>query len=31
MFALEVPLGWFAQAGVGVGDEARVVFGPGRP
>jgi uncharacterized protein len=31
MFALEVPLGWFAQAGVAVGDEAHVVFGPGRP
>lgn len=31
MFALEVPMGWFAEAGVGVGAEAYVVFGPGRP
>jgi uncharacterized protein len=31
MFALEVPLGWFAEAGIGVGAEALVVFGPGRP
>jgi uncharacterized membrane protein (UPF0127 family) len=29
MFALEVPLGWFAQKGIGVGDEARLIFGPG--
>ena len=29
MFALEVPLGWFAQKGIGVGTAARFVFGPG--
>ncbi len=29
MFALEVPLGWFAEVGIAVGDGARVVFGPG--
>ena len=29
MFALEVPLGWFAEKGIAVGDQARVVFGPG--
>jgi uncharacterized protein len=31
MFALEVPRGWFEAAGVEVGHEATVVFGPGRP
>ena len=29
MFALEVPLGWFGEMGIGVGAQARVVFGPG--
>jgi uncharacterized membrane protein (UPF0127 family) len=29
MFALEVPLGWFGEMGIGVGARARVVFGPG--
>jgi len=29
MFALEVPLGWFAERGIQVGAVARVVFGPG--
>jgi uncharacterized membrane protein (UPF0127 family) len=29
MFALEVPLGWFSEVGIAVGDGARVVFGPG--
>ncbi len=29
MFALEVPLGWFAEMGIGVGTQAQVVFGPG--
>lgn len=29
MFALEVPRGWFASRGIGVGTEARLVFGPG--
>lgn len=29
MFALEVPLGWFAEMGIGVGAQAKVVFGPG--
>lgn len=29
MFALEVPEGWFAREGIGVGAEARLVFGPG--
>lgn len=29
MFALEVPQGWFAENGIGVGAEAKVVFGPG--
>ncbi len=29
MFALEVPLGWFEEMGIGVGAQARVVFGPG--
>lgn len=29
MFALEVPQGWFAAQGIGVGDQARLVFGPG--
>ena len=29
MFALEVPLGWFAEAGITVGQPAKVVFGPG--
>lgn len=27
MYALEVPLGWFAEHGVGVGDSIEVVFG----
>jgi uncharacterized protein len=31
MFALEVPRGWFDQAGIQVGAEASVVFGPTRP
>jgi uncharacterized protein len=31
MFALEVPGGWFDEAGVGVGAEAHIVFGPRRP
>ncbi len=29
MFALEVPLGWFAEKGIAVGAVARVVFGAG--
>ena len=29
MFALEVPQGWFAEMGIGVGARAKVVFGPG--
>lgn len=29
MFALEVRQGWFAQEGIGVGDQAEVVFGVG--
>ena len=29
MFALEVPLGWFAKSGIGVGTQAKLVFGPG--
>lgn len=29
MFALEVPQGWFAEKGIGIGAEAKVVFGPG--
>ena len=29
MFALEVPLGWFEEVGIAVGDQARIVFGPG--
>jgi len=29
MFALEVPQGWFAAQGIAVGDQARLVFGPG--
>jgi uncharacterized membrane protein (UPF0127 family) len=29
MFALEVPLGWFAGKGIKVGAQARMVFGPG--
>lgn len=29
MFALEVPLGWFEEMGISVGDQARLVFGPG--
>lgn len=29
MFALEVPQGWFAAQGIRVGDEARLVLGPG--
>lgn len=29
MFALEVPQGWFAEVGIAVGAQARVVFGPG--
>ena len=28
-FALEVPMGWFAEVGIEVGAEARLVFGPG--
>jgi len=29
MFALEVPQGWFSAQEIGVGDQARLVFGPG--
>jgi hypothetical protein len=29
MFALEVPMGWFAGRGIAVGTVARLVFGPG--
>lgn len=29
MFALEVPLGWYEKEGIGVGAQARLVFGPG--
>jgi uncharacterized membrane protein (UPF0127 family) len=29
MFALEVPRGWFAEEGIAVGVQARLVFGPG--
>ena len=29
MFALEVPLGWFAEMGIEVGAQAQLVFGPG--
>jgi uncharacterized membrane protein (UPF0127 family) len=29
MFALEVPMGWFAEEGIAVGAQARLVFGPG--
>ena len=29
MLALEVPLGWFEEVGIAVGDQARIVFGPG--
>jgi uncharacterized membrane protein (UPF0127 family) len=29
MFALEVPTGWFAEKGIAVGAQAKVVFGPG--
>jgi len=29
MFALEVPLGWFAKKGIRPGAQAKVVFGPG--
>jgi len=29
MFALEVPMGWFAEKGISAGAEARVIFGPG--
>ena len=29
MFALEVPLGWYAEMGISAGAEARLVFGPG--
>ena len=29
MFALEVPMGWFAEKGIVAGAEARVIFGPG--
>lgn len=29
MFALEVPEGWFEREGIGVGAQARLVFGPG--
>lgn len=28
IFALEVPLGWFAAHGVNVGDTAQILFGP---
>lgn len=28
MFALEVPQGWFEEHGIGVGSEAKIVFGP---
>ncbi len=28
MFALEVPLGWFRERGIGVGAGARMIFGP---
>jgi uncharacterized membrane protein (UPF0127 family) len=28
MFALEVPQGWFQEHGIGVGSEAKIVFGP---
>ncbi len=28
MFALEVPQGWFEEHGIGVGSEAKLVFGP---
>jgi len=28
LFALEVPMGWFAEHGIGVGASAQVVFGP---
>lgn len=27
MFALEVPMGWFEAHGIGVGDQAEIVFG----
>lgn len=30
MFALEVRQGWFAENGIGVGDQAEVIFGAGR-
>jgi len=30
MFALEVPAGWFAEREIEIGDQAQVVFGPGR-
>ena len=29
LFALEVPQGWFAARGIGVGAAAEIVFGPG--
>jgi uncharacterized membrane protein (UPF0127 family) len=29
MFALEVPMGWFAEMGISAGAEAKVIFGPG--
>ena len=29
MFALEVPLGWFAEKGIQPGAQAQLVFGPG--
>ncbi len=29
MLALEVPLGWFEEVGIAVGNQARIVFGPG--
>ena len=29
MFALEVPLGWFAKMGINAGAQAQLVFGPG--
>lgn len=29
MFALEVPMGWYAEMGISAGAQARVVFGPG--